>query len=77
MPRVLFLRKYHKATARMAIPAMPPTTPPTIAPIGVEVVVVMGTLDGVDVGVGTLREVPTPELDPPAVGVMRKKSRMN
>ena len=61
---------------------MPPTTPPTIGPTGVELVVVMGRVDDVEVGSdveageGTLREVPTPEPELPTLGVTRKKSRM-
>ena len=64
--------KYHTAIARMAIPAIPPTTPPTIAPTGAALVVTMGRLDDVEVEVGMLREVSTPEVDPPVVGVIRK-----
>ena len=36
----------------------------------------MGRVDDVEAGEGALREVSTPELDPPGPGVMRKKSRM-
>lgn len=64
--------KYHTARARTAIPAIPPTTPPTIGPTGVALVVTMGKLDDVEVGDGALREVSTPEVDPPAMGEMRK-----
>ena len=56
---------------------MPPTTPPTIAPTGVDFEVTMGRLDDVELGAGTPREVETPEWSPPALGVMRKASRIN
>jgi len=72
----LFLRKYHRAITRIAIPAIPPTTPPTIAPTGVACVVTMGRLLDDEVGVGMLREVETPSWTPPVLGVMRKQSRM-
>ena len=73
--------KYHRAKATSAIPAIPPTTPPTIAPTGVACVVTMGRVDcveeGAKEGAGALREVSTPEMDPPAEGATRKKSMMN
>lgn len=72
--------KYHRANATIAIPAIPPTTPPTIAPTGVACVVTIGRVDcveeGAEEGAGALREVSTPETDPPE-GAMRKKSMMN
>lgn len=52
--------------ARMAIPAIPPTTPPTITPTEVGCVVVMGVV----VEEGAVVVVITPELDSPVLGVM-------
>ena len=43
------------------MPAIPPTTPPAIAPT-FTCEVTTGRLDDVEVEVGTLLEVPTPEL---------------
>jgi hypothetical protein len=63
--------------ATIAMPAIPPTTPPTIAPTGVACEVTIGIVVCVEDGAGALREVATPESDPPAVGVMRKKSMIN
>jgi hypothetical protein len=56
--------------------AMPPITPPTIAPTGAARgpdAVVVGRPDDVEVEDGTLFEVPTTEPDPSVrVGAMRK-----
>ena len=75
MPLVFLLRKYHSTMTKMAIPAIPPTTPPTIAPTGFCVVTV-GRPDDVEVEEGSLRDVITPEWEPSMVGVMRRKSTM-
>jgi hypothetical protein len=69
----------------MTILAMTPTTPPTIEPTGVTLVLddsevegglddveVEGGLDNVKVEGGMLREVTTPKLDSPAEGETRK-----
>jgi hypothetical protein len=53
----LLFRKYHRVITRMAIPKIPPTTPPAIVPTGVVCVVPMGKLDDVEVGDGVLLEV--------------------
>ena len=62
------------ATARIAIPAIPPTTPPAIAPAGVDCVATIGRVDCVGVEEGAPREVSTPES---YEGVTRKKSTTN
>ena len=65
------------ATARIAIPAIPPTTPPAIAPAGVDCVATIGRVDCVGVEEGAPREVSTPESYPPVKDVTRKKSTTN
>lgn len=58
MPRQDLLRRtYHTAMARRAIPAILPTIPPAIAPIGVELAVTIGTLLDVIVEEGTRPDV--------------------
>jgi hypothetical protein len=52
--------------------AIPPTTPPTIAPTGVARVAATGGLDDVEVEDGTLLEVETIELGPPGARLTKK-----
>lgn len=53
----------------IAMPAIPPTTPPTIAPIGVDCMVMMGVVE-VEAGPTVVVLTPELELDPPSLGVM-------